>query len=403
MNSEQLIRDRLAGKGKPKKAQYLGPIIYDGEPIAQYHNPDIFIEDILGENDTKQFTSIIVSGSPGTGKSTLMTFIAHECHTRNPNYFVLHLGKKELLKFDSIMRTLPKGRDIILVFDDVSNVFKHIHDPDTRTKILTTLTEARHPEFEGTDRKIMVLAGVHYIYSMEKMWRSQGSWKFHTDLSNEEIQNFNHSTKSKFKHQVDLFATITLQQFRKKNFTVSLTNKQKRTYNINKPFRFVMVYDNSKIRFFLVPDHSCNLCSKDKNKHSKIKATPRDVIRLAKKYYKLDGIAGLKLALTLQGITHQYRNNLVYAFNTALEILSTFDVDPEALASEMRKDAQISDKRLNAISKKRLDFVKDLEDIQKNEGNVTFGSEAMKHKKKEDELLDEFADAIEEDEKEDLL
>lgn len=375
MNSEQLIRERLEGRNKKFKPKYLGPIDYDGEKIAQYHNPLIFIEDIIGENDTKQFTSILISGSPGTGKTTLATFIAHELHTRNPNYVVIHLGKKELLDFDRIMDNLPQGRDVILIFDDVSNVFKHIQDPEKRTKILTTLTEARHPNFEGTDRKVVVIAGVHYIYSMEKMWRSQGSWKFYTDLSNEEIQNFNQATKGKFKHQVDLFASITLQQFRKKMFTVSLTNKQKRTYHINKPFRFIMVYDNSKLRFFLAPNHSCNFCAKDKNKHSKIKATPRDIIRLAQKYYRKDGVMGLKLALALQGQTHQYRNKVIYGLHTAVEILSSFDVDPDALAMELRKDAQIKGTRLYSIHKKKTDFIKDLEEIQKNEGNVTFASD----------------------------
>ncbi len=395
MDSESLLRERLAGKSHKIKPKYLGPIDYKGEKIAQYHNPKIFIQDIIGENDTKQFTSILISGSPGTGKTTLATFIAHELHTNHPNYIVVHLGKKELLNFENVMETLPKGRDIILIFDDVSNIFKHINDPEKRTKILTTLTEARHPKFEGTDRKVVVIANVHYIYSMEKMWRSQGSWKIYTDISNEEIQNFNHATKSKFKHQVDLFASITTAQFRKKKFEVSLTNKSKRTYTINLPFRFIMVYDNSKLRFFLVPQESCNFCDIKKNKHSKTKATPKDIIKLAQKYYGKDGIMGLKLALLLAGQTLQFRNKTVYTFNTGQELLASFDIDQEELALELRSNARIKDTRLYTIHKKKTDFMKDLVEIQKNEGNVTFVTEEIKNNEEIDEIeseknLDDF-------------
>lgn len=386
MDSTSLLQDRLTSKGKKAGYKYLGPIDYEGEKIAQYHNPDLFIRDIIGENETKQFTSILISGSPGTGKTTIAILIAHELHLYNPNFVVVVLGKKDLLKFDTVMDNLPQGRDVILIFDDVSNIFKHINDPDKRTRILTTLTEARHPKFEGTDRKVVVIANVHYIYSMEKMWRSQGSWKIYTDLSNEEMQNFNHATKSKFKHQLELFSSITLEQFRRKKFTVSLTNKQKRTYDINKPFRFIMVYDNSKLRFFLVPKRVCNFCSPDKNRNSKIKATPRDVIRLAEKIYGPDGRAGLKIALSLQGQNAQWRNRTVYGLNTAIDILSSFDVDPEALAMELRKDAQIKDPRLYTINRKKVDFVQELKEIHENEGNVTFASQQVKEDKRTEDL-----------------
>lgn len=368
MDVDLILAQRRKGKNS-KFSKYQGAIKYKGELIAQWHNPRLFIDDILGENKTKQFTSIMIIGTPGTGKSTLATFIAHNLHERNSNYYVQHFGREELLKFDVVITQLPPTRDVILIFDDVSLVFKNIKDPAKRTKILTTLTEARHPTLEASDRKVIVIANVHYKNSMEKMWRAQGSWMFYTDLSGEEADVFNHSTKSKFKRKVAVFMDTTLSQFRKEKFSTSLTIKKSREYEINKPFRFIMCYDNSKLRFFLVPEEFCNFCSKDSHKLKKTQATPDEIIALAEKYYKKDGIAGLKLALLLAGHTLQYRNNPVYGLNTCKEILSTFDVDTEALAIKLRERAQITDKRLYTIRRKNLDFIKDLKDIRAK--NVT--------------------------------
>ena len=88
MDIDQIIADRKNKKNL--KSKYQGAIQYKGEQIAQWHNPKLFLDDILGENDTKQFTSIMLIGTPGTGKSTLATFIAHNLHLKNPNYYVQH-------------------------------------------------------------------------------------------------------------------------------------------------------------------------------------------------------------------------------------------------------------------------------------------------------------------------
>lgn len=365
MKTANLLTTRTNLKTRSLQNSYLGPIEYMGQKIAQYHNPKIFIEDILGENRTKQFTSILIIGSPGTGKTTLATFIAHGIHTLE-DYLVVHLKKRELLNFDQIMENLP-NRNVILIFDDVSLIFKNITDPTKRTTILTTLTEARHPKFENSDRRVIVIANIHYVNAIEKMWRSQGGWKFYTDLSNEEIQNFNHMTKSKFKHKVEVFSKVTTEQFRKGRFTVSLTNNKDSTYTIDKPFRFIMCYDSSSLRFFLVPDETCNFCDPRANKHKKTKATPQEIIKLAEKYYGKDGRAGMKLALMLAGHTEQFRNKVVYSLNTSKEILSTFETDNEKIALQLREDAQIKDPRLYSIRRKKTDFVKDLEQIRQEQ------------------------------------
>lgn len=349
---------------RKSKSQYLGAIKYKGEEIAQWHNPKLFINDILGENKTKQFTSILLIGGMGSGKSTLRRFISHELHTLDPSFLVYNLGKKELQHFDTFIDSLP-AQNLILNFEDVSLAFKTMKDPNQRNKVMQAITEARHPAFDkDSDRRIITISEIHYVHATEKMHRSLGTWKFYTDLSTEELQNFNAMTKGRYSQKAEIYAKTVTEQFRKGEFEVSLTNKKRRKYFTNKPFRFVMCFDNVSLRFFLCPMESCNYCSSDKGQIQKTQATPREIIQLAEKYYKKDGIAGLKQALLLGGFHHQYRNKTVYAFNVAKEILSNFDIDMEALADELRKRAQIPDKRLYTINKHKRDFVKDLESIR---------------------------------------
>jgi len=369
--------DLLSGRTNiDPKEKYKGSTNYKGEKIAQWHSPNIFLNDLYGENQTKQFTSVMIIGSPGTGKSSLHSLISHGMHKRNPNYYVMHLYRKHLLKLDQTLKNVPPGRDLILNFHDVTGVFKDIMSSQQKSLIITTLTEARHPNFEKTERKVMVLVNVHYENSMEKIWRSQGSWKIYTDMNSDESQVFDGKTKGRYKRKVDIFQRTVLNQFRKKEFTVSLTQKMDRTYvtggvrqdNIKSHlygklgiFRFIMVYDTIDVKFYLVPLEYCNLCSEGGQGLKKTEATPKEIDQLICSYYgEKDGRAGMKLALVSSGVLHQFRNKPVYAYNIAYDILSQFNVDKEALANYYRDLAQIKDKRLYTPRRKKTDFFNDL-------------------------------------------
>lgn len=377
LSSETILESRYAKTHDPK---YKGAIDYKGEKIAQWHNPKLFLDDLYGENQTKQFTSLMVIGSPGTGKSSLHSFISHGLHVRNSKYYVMHLYRKHLLKLDHVLNNAPPGRDLILNFHDVTGVFKDIQNPAQKSKIITTLTEARHPNFEKTDRKVIVCVNVHYENSMEKIWRSQGSWKIYTDMNADEAQVFNGKTHNRYSNKVDIFQRTVLSQFRKKEFTVSLTQNMNQTYvtggvqqdNENSPlyrqfgkFRFVMVYDTIQVRFFLIPLEYCGLCSEGGQELKKTQATPKEIDELICKYYgAFDGRAGMKLALVTSGILHQFRNKPVYAYNVAVDLLSSFEVDKESLGDYYRNLAQIKDKKLWTVNRKKVDFFKDLNDIR---------------------------------------
>lgn len=371
MNSQQ-----VAQFYKEHRAKKFGGIMIttlNGHKIAQWHHPNPTIRKIYGENQIKQFTSIQVVGTPGTGKSTLVTYIAHRIHTIDPSYLIFQFGKKELLNFEETMDSLP-NRNLILIFDDVSAVFKLIKDQEKKARILQTLTEARHPKLEKTDRKVIFIVNTHYENSMEKMWRSQANWKLYTDLSGEEKENLNARTKGRYKQRLESFANIVDEELSNINdktkqaeYHIKISDNKTFTYS---PWdlRFVLVYNGSKLRTMLIPNESCALCAIDKNKiEKKTGATPDEIIELAQKYYNKHGIAGLKLALLVAGQTKQYQNQLIYAYNTCKDLLATFDIDHAKLAQRMRERAEIKGTGLYTIKRKKTNFFADLEKIRHGE------------------------------------
>ena len=342
------------------KSKYQGEIQFHDTPIAQWHNPKIMVDEIIAENKVKRFTSILIIGTPGTGKTTLANFIAHQIHLKE-NYLIKHFGKKEILNFENVMDSLP-DEDLMLIFDDISLVFKLKEGQSKKSEILSALTEARHPKFAGQDRKVIIVANIHYMNSIEKMWRSQGGWKIYTDMSNEERLNFNAITKSQFNGKIKAFSNITRDMVRKGKFTLSITKKKKHEYITDKPFRFFMCYDGNYPRFFVFVKESCLKCSETKSQYMRLSA--QNTIDLIFKHYGNDGIAGLKMELLRSGETAQYRNNVVYGYHDAKKLLTTFDVDQEELSSLLRTRARISEKKLRHVKKKSSDLLDEAKALQ---------------------------------------
>lgn len=359
------LRNEIVGE---KTSKYRGAILFKGEQIAQWHNPKLIINDIYNENKIKRFTACLFIGSPGTGKTTLTSFIAHSLHQMG-GYVVLRLGKKDILRLEEILNSLPDS-DIILIFDDLSNVFKLPEFRKYKSEILSVLTEARHPAFVDTDRRVIVFANIHYLNSIEKMWRSQGGWKIYTDMSDEDQQNFNNITSSRYKNKVRNFSRVTLDMVRKGKFTVSTTSKSKKTYTTDNPFRFAMVYDSRNVRFMMYPKESCSRCEGSGNRGNYMKVTEDEVIKILDNRYGKDGRSGLKLAVLKYGQTQQYRNNVIYGYTDAMKILSSVNVDIESLSKKIRGLAGIKDKRLYNVNK-NIDILKELEKIKS--GNIDEG------------------------------
>ena len=95
-----------------------------------------------------------------------------------------------------------------------------------------------------------------------------------------------------------------------------------------------------------------------------MKLSSENIIDLVYRHYGNDGIAGLKMELLRAGETAQYRNNTIYGYFDAKELLATFDVNYEELADTLRKRAKIPGKKLRYRKKKSSDLLDEAKALQ---------------------------------------
>ena len=321
---------------------YRGPTTYMGETIAQYYSPKSVINDIINENQVKNFTSILLIGTPGTGKTTLATFLAHHIHAKT-GYKVKWYGKEDIRNLDNVLKELP-SENYILIFDDVSMAIKRIKDAQKRLDVLEALTTIRHPSI-GEDRNIITISNIHYMFALEKIWRDQGSWKIFTDLQGEELQNFNNYSRFKYQRQAETFAKVIQDQFRKKCFELKTSMKSEMVrYTTNKPFRFAMVHDGSRLRFMLYPRLGCKLCSQQ-NFDAKPKIHHEALVDNIGNRFSKAGRLALKIMAWKHGQREQMNKDILYALDDVIKMDGLYDIDWVKTAAYLREKSGLKKKR----------------------------------------------------------
>lgn len=324
------------------RQQYLGATTYRGHDIAQFYSPTRVWQDIVQENKTKNFTSILAIGSPGSGKSSMIQTGVHFMHEAT-GYDVKWFDKHDVPNTIEIIDNLPQGKDFILVFDDVSLALKKIRDAKKQMDIMEALTEIRHPE-SGQDRNIILISVIHYLMAMPKMWRSQGQWKFYADLSGEDKQNLNQFTQDKYKRILDEFQDIVTSQTRRGKFTVALTNKRDITYETGTTknpngLRFGMVFDGIRMRFFVYNKEWCEICKQKKSMKKQVsgKAMVQDI----KNEQGKKGLNMLRAICVSKGLISCYSNTAKNVFFLVQRLSQEYGVDWKEVVEELRKEAQI--------------------------------------------------------------
>ena len=349
--------------------KYKGPIIYKDTPIAQWHSPRLFLEDLFQENYNKRFTSILNIGAMGSGKSTVRRFIEHYAHEKK-GYYPVNFTAEDMKYLDERLADLPLNRDLFMAFEDVSLVFK-LMSGERKNRALATITTARHPNLGNTrdskvkapDRRIMIVSEIHYIPAMEKMMRSFSSWRFYSDMSEEEEGIFNHATRGRYQQKVETYRRLVLKQFRKSKFTISLTQNTDHTYEIDKPFRLAMCYDTSQVRFFLVPAEACSICHADWQQ--KPNATGEELIKLMEQYDPKHATAALKAILAIKNYSDQYPRDLARTIEVGKQAMMSVRVDPQELAQALRKKSKYTGKPYKHSRLKKRNYMQDLEKIRK--------------------------------------
>ena len=339
ITSQQLL-DRIAGKAD---TQYKGQIqikLPDNtvEEIAQWHNPHSLVNRIYKQNQIQDFTSVMLIGGMGSGKTTLCTMLAHELHKKG-NYVIKWFGKEDIREIDKIFEKLPPAPHV-LIFDDVSKALEGM-PADRKRQVIQALTEVRHDKGRQNARKIITVVNVHYMMSFEKFWRSQGGIKIFTDIQREELNNINQMTKGIYARKLESFLKICDDQFTNGKFTVSLTERRDKEYITNKPFRFAMVLDRKGVRFFLFYLDGCVLCNRSNKPEIRNKVDEDVLVDVVLEKKKRSGIAILRHLVLTRGYRQACSDNHYKSWCDIVALCENYDVDWEKLANAISKKCKV--------------------------------------------------------------
>lgn len=337
--TSQMLMERLAGK----QEQYRGQIqikLPDNtvEEIAQWHNPHSLIDRIYKQNQIQDFTSIMLIGGMGSGKTTLCTMLAHELHKKG-NYIVRWFGKDDIRNIDKIFESLPPSPHV-LIFDDVSKALDGM-PAERKRQIIQSLTEVRHDKGRQNARKVITIVNVHYMLSFEKFWRSQGGIKIFTDIQREELNNINQMSKNLYARKLEAFLKICDDQFTNNEFEISLTEKRNKKYITNKPFRFAMILDRKGIRFFLYYMDGCTLCTRNMKEATKQKVDEQTLVDVVLDKKRRSGISILRMLCLMRGYRQSCSDSHFKTWEDILALTEQYDIDWEKLANAISKTCKV--------------------------------------------------------------
>ena len=289
-----------------------------GVDIAKKHSFLTVVKQIVNHQLFNEVTTVGVQGREGSGKTNLVDILAHLLHldmtkmATNQSidiklkaklkigYSVHKLGEPELKELKATLLGLPRNNRII-IFDDVSfmNGSSSKRDIDQIKQAMTTI---RHHD-ETLDVKTIMIFCYHYSKGLDKYLRDT-TVKFFTSIGPEEATNIlslvsGQPNKTRVESFLSVYSKFSMGgtarfflgegKDKKRN-----TRKSSRIvqYKYNEPFRLFLYYNNSDVRFCVLPVYSalikdeCVICS-----NTPIKSTnTEDVVKWLIKQYSLPAV-----------------------------------------------------------------------------------------------------------------
>ena len=255
--------------------------------MARSHSLNLKIQSIIDDQMSNEVTTISVRGKEGTGKTTLAKNIAHAIHTKagklkpdksmydeytlkhirqmTKGYLILLLTADDLMHFREILESVPKNKNLILIFDDLS-FQKQLKN------IKSDLTKVRH--LRNGDVKVVLIYNFHYSKSTDKYIRDTG-YIFITSISAEEIENLKVLFGRTHRHSklVNTFNSIYHKFRRNRHITLNLAPQKKTPvfvkYVYSNPFRIGLFFDSHAASFFVFPSSeafgvdACTICNSE--------------------------------------------------------------------------------------------------------------------------------------------
>lgn len=319
--------DLVEGKAK-KKSKYEGSTKFLGEDVGQEHTPTDFVNGIINANEATDFSNILVTGTMGTGKSTVCEMLAHLIHVKRPEYNVRWAGANELRRLTPFLNGLPKTPHIV-IFDDVSKALESL-EAGERAKVFETLTKGRHI----TNSKLIIFCIIHYTKALDKSMRAQNMFHIFTSTSMEENKNIEDMLGDNYyaKQSLKKFSKAFISWYKYKTFELRIGKGQFKKFVRDKPFRPVFAVDAERGKIMLAARMNCAICSQKKIQK---KIAPEEIVKRMQRYEKRAGIQGLALVLNSMGYSEILPNNVKRVVNFLTKLFQEYSTDYDKLVEQV--------------------------------------------------------------------
>jgi hypothetical protein len=215
---------------------------------------------ILNHNQSRGFTSVLEIGESGSGKDTVGQRVRHELHQKHPYVLKFYYGE-DVLHIKEIVKKLPKHRDYILWFNDISFLIKKgLIKEDNLMETFHELTKVRHT-VKGS---VIAFFVIHYPYAVEKFLR-QAAYRIITSISDDQRKIYSelYSTKTA-KMMIDNFIRMDRFQTEEGHFYLPDRNGNSVKFATKDPFKVALASRMGDLTYLVYDRISCDVCSAEK-------------------------------------------------------------------------------------------------------------------------------------------
>lgn len=227
-----------------------------GKRIKVKATPADLARKIHNHTMTNEYTHVILSGVSGSGKNTVRQCLLHELHERHP-YVIRFFKEKEIRNLVKILHQLPKHRDYILCFDDVSYLVKKgVMSEEDVSAMLFELSKVRHT----VHGRVITVFSIHYSYAIEKALR-QASYRIMTSITDDEREIYSKIFGAQNRGMIEQFVSDYRLMTEEGAFWLPNERGDFERFESKKPLKLALSARLGDLGYLVYHKVECNQCS----------------------------------------------------------------------------------------------------------------------------------------------
>lgn len=242
--------------------------VINGVPVVIRNTMQRLAHDIIQHNNHSKYTAISCVSPPGEGKTSFITNLIHIIHLKHPNYNVHWFHKEDIKNMSKILESLPKRQDVILVWDDISNILESMNPREVSSILhkLTVVREILDARFKET--KAINIMIFHYPKALQKQMR-QSHFRIIVAMNDEERKIWADIMGPHNIGKIYNFINKYLSMVRYGYFSIPRPDGNGfYKYGSGKPFRIALTSNMGELHFTLYQkDVCCKLCIDPRREH----------------------------------------------------------------------------------------------------------------------------------------